>query len=183
VASAAVGRGARRRLLAALDAPDAARAIANEHLRGLRALASLERLGVAATSVATAQAQLESFAGREAPGRDGAAGPRTGIARTHGARPRRLIAGPLHSQRHLLPGWRRLPREAREAWLARERDTELAATIADLAGFAWVGTRSVGEIAELVWLETGRRDPEFVAAFFELGVRLGVATWADGGIR
>jgi len=37
----------------------------------------------------------------------------------------------------------------------------------------------VEEIARLVWRETGRHEPGFVAAFFDLVTRLGLASQDD----
>ena len=64
----AVGRGARRRLLAAVDEPAPGRAIARERLRGEQALASLRRLGAAPAAIGAAREALAAFAARELPG-------------------------------------------------------------------------------------------------------------------
>src|SRR5439155_870518 len=61
-----VARGARRRLLAATDDADAARAVARERLRGVVALGSLSRVGVPATRVTHECREFEAFAAREA---------------------------------------------------------------------------------------------------------------------
>jgi hypothetical protein len=175
-----LGRASRRRLLAALDGGDVTHAIAHEHLRGERALASLARLGAEHDAIARAQVALAEFAEREAGARRAdrhVAIPDPRLA----ARPRRSIAAPLHYQRHLLPGWRALSRLEREGWLAREREVADAGTLADLAWYACDGARTVGEIARLVWIESGRDEPAFIADFFDFTRRLGLSSDAETG--
>jgi len=94
-------------------------------------------------------------------------------------RPRRTLPVPIHSQRHLLPGWEALRREGREGWRARELAVPDGRTLADLAWYACDGRRTMGEIARLVWLETGRDEPAFIDAFFALTESLGLSERAS----
>ena len=176
----AVGRGARRRLLAAVDEVAPGRAIARERLRGEQALASLRRLGAAPAAIGAAREALAAFAARELPGgtTDQAppnAPPNAPPVAGHPERPRRALPVPIHGQRHLLAGWDRLPPAAREAWRAAEDGVSDALTLADLAWYACDGTRSIDEIARLVWLETGRHEPEFIAETFARTASIGLS--------
>ncbi|HEY2954345.1 MAG TPA: DUF4910 domain-containing protein [Candidatus Eisenbacteria bacterium] len=152
----AVGRGARRRVLDALDAADPSRALARERTRALEALASLERLGAASGPLAAAARAFEAFAGRE-----GECVPECALpARAPGARrlrPRRSSGGPLEYLRHLLPGYDRLAPASRASWERLERDLPGGATSMELAWSACDGSRTLEEIAHLVWLESGAR--------------------------
>ena len=185
----AVGRGARRRLLAAVDAPDQEPALARERERGRRALASLARLGLDQGAIAEAQGRLDGFAGRELAGAGDRAAPPADVARpghklpAASIRPTRTLPVPLHAQRHLLPGWPALGREARERWRAREEGTADAAMLTDLAWYACDGRRTLDEIARLVWLETGRDEPELIADWFALTEALGLSDRADRAAR
>ena len=178
----AVGRGARRRLLAAVDDPCAARAIARERARGEHALASLVRLGMDREAIASARERLTAFAGHESPGAP--ADPRTSTSAglpdaaptpAAPARWRRTLPVPVHAQRHLLGGWSALSSEARKRWRAREEGQPDGALLCDLAWFACDGRRSLEEIARVVWLETGRYEPGFIGEFFELMGALGLS--------
>ena len=86
------------------------------------------------------------------------------------AQPARKLGAPLHYHRHLLPGYESLPRSTRERW--RRLDAGDGLTLAELAWYACDGRRSPDEIAHLIWLETGRRDREFVERFFALASEL-----------
>ncbi|MBI3540065.1 MAG: hypothetical protein HY076_07310, partial [Candidatus Eisenbacteria bacterium] len=156
------------RMLRAADAPGPA--AARERERGRRALASLGRIGVAPDAIAGADRALTAFADRE-----GLAPPADPIAGPGATRPRRALPVPIHSQRHLLPGWRRLPRERREAWEERMAQVADAQTIADLAWYACDGARALDEIIRLVALETGRDEADFIAEFFALTTALGLS--------
>lgn len=174
----AVGRGARRRLLRAVDDLSPARALAHERERGARALASMTRLGSAGEEIVEARRRLEAFAEQERLGtpadHDDPAPAPTGDDR----RPRRALPVPIHSQRHLLAGWSALGREQRERWREREEAVGDGALLCDLAWYACDGTRRVDEIARLVWLESGRHEPEFIAEFFARTAVLGLSDWA-----
>jgi hypothetical protein len=178
----AVGRGARRRILGALDDAAPRRAVARERSRGERALASLARLGVADAAIAEARAGLAAFAGREASEipPEAPLPPSAAISGLGPPRPwRRALPVPVHTQRHLLAGWAGLPRATREQRRAREADQPDGAVLADLAWYACDGRRTPSEIAHLVWIETGQDAPGFVAAFLALMERLGLAAPAD----
>ncbi|MEK7329949.1 MAG: DUF4910 domain-containing protein [Candidatus Eisenbacteria bacterium] len=174
----AIGRGARRRLLAAVDETGPSRAVAHERERGERALASVARLGLDPEAIADARRRLAGFTG------DAVAGPLAEPAAAepapagHAARPRRQLPVPIHYQRHLLAGWRSLPREARERWRAQEEGVSDGLMLTDLAWYACDGTRTLDEIARLVWLETGRHEPDFIAEFFARTASLGLSDWS-----
>lgn len=167
-----VARGARRRLLRALDGDDAARLGARERVRGDRAIASLARIGVRADAIGRAAAAWAAFAHAEA----GPAAP--GIRADAERVPRRNLAAPLHSQRFLLAGWDTLPAAGREAWIADEADTPDGALLADIAWSACDGRRTLAEIVELVRLESGRQAPEFIERFFGRVEGLGLLAWS-----
>jgi peptidase M28-like protein len=175
------GRGARRRLLAAADAPDRARSLARERLAGHAAIASLARVGMSRARIEDASAALDAFAEREAATPEDASGP-VGVTAPGAQRiPRRSLPVPIHYQRHLLEGWRGLPRETREAWRRREQAMVDGLVLADLAWYACDGRRNVEQIARLVWLETGRHEPDYVEQFFDTAARLGLCGWAESG--
>jgi hypothetical protein len=167
-----VARDARRRALAALERPDGMREIERETVRGARALASLARLDVDAEWISGAQDRFHEFVRREL-GLEPATPGSGGDAR----RPRRILNGPLGFPRRLLPGWVGLPLEARESWRRRELETPDAFLVSELSWLACDGTRTIAEIERMVWLETGARGEGFVAAFFDLAARLGIASW------
>ena len=174
----AVGRGARRRLLRAIDEAEPARAVAHEGERGQRALASLARLGLDGGAIAEAQRRLAEFVVAEVaetPAERGIAPP---PASGHDARPRRRLPVPIHSQRHLLPGWSRMSRQERERWHAGEVDVTGGQLLGELAWYACDGRRAVEEIARLVWLETGRHEPDAIAEFFARTASLGLSDWS-----
>jgi aminopeptidase YwaD len=171
----AVGRGARRHLLGALDDADSATAVEREALRGRQALSSLARLGVSAAVIATAQRDLEAFARRETRASDRDPAPQR--PRSGSRRPRRRLGAPLGFPRRLTLGWDALPREERERWRRLELETPDAYRLGEVAWFACDGLRSLDEITHLVRLETGREDEGFVTAFFDFVARLGLADW------
>ena len=165
----AVARGGRRRALEALDEEDAARAFAREHMRALKAIASMRRLGVGDAQVSAASGAFEEFARREGacvpecalPSRPAAAQPR---------RPRRAADGYLEFLWHLLPGFDRLTPEARAFWIGVEGAIPGGRTTLELAWAACDGNRTLEEIAHLAWLESGARvRPEGMGA--EPGLR------------
>ena len=156
-----VARGARTRLLRAVDAPDAARRVRREQARGRQALESVGRLGIARPAIERAQASLDEFVRREIPVR--AADPPVGGASW---RPLRRIGAPLHYQRHLLAGYASLSPARKEAWRALEATTPDALLLSEIAWYACDGRRTLADITERVWLETGRDEPAFLEAFF-----------------
>jgi hypothetical protein len=174
--AAAVGRGARRRLLAAADHDRPHWATAHERARGEAALASLARLGLAEETIERERTSLDAFARREAPAPEAPPAPAG-----HDARPRRKLAAPLMMQRYLLEGWDALPRDVREGWRRREGQIGEGLLLGELAWYACDGTRTIDEIAELVRLETGRHEPAFVEELFALTARLGLSDWSKAG--
>jgi hypothetical protein len=71
------------------------------------------------------------------------------------ARPRRSGNGPLEFLWHLLPGFERLPPAERAAWGGIESAIPGGRTTLELAWAACDGSRTLEEIAHLVWLESG----------------------------
>jgi len=173
----AVARGARGRLLRAFDAADAARNTARAHAAGRRALESLARLGVSPPQIQQAGAALDEFVIREAPPLDAAA-PRV---RGRDSRPRRMVEAPLHYHRHLLPGYAELDPERRESWRRLEKATPDALWLAELAWYACDGRRSLGDVIDMVWLETGRDEPAFLEGFFRFASELGLCRIEEEG--
>ncbi len=171
----AVGRGARRRLLRAVDDCAPPRAVAHERERGARALASVARLGPDAPAIAEAQRRLSAFADAEAGATPAARDEREPTPAGNRSRPRRALPVPIDYQRHLLPGWGTLAREERDAWRAHEAAVSDGPMLCDLAWYACDGTRTVDEIVRLVWLETGRHEPDLIAAFFARTASLGLS--------
>jgi hypothetical protein len=169
----AVGRGARRRALDALDEEDPPRAFARERMRGARALGSLTRLAAAPQAVAEQARGFEEFARRE-----GACVPECALpARGAGARParpRRTEDGYLEFLWHLLPGFDRLSAEARAALSRTESAVPGGRTTLELAWVAMDGGRTLEEIAHLVWLESGAQ-VQVTGAAGEPGLR----EWLD----
>ena len=72
-------------------------------------------------------------------------------------RPRRTEAGPLEFLWHLLPGFDRLPPAERAAWSRLEGAISGGRTTMELAWAACDGSRTLEEIAHMVWLESGAR--------------------------
>lgn len=180
----AVGRGARRRLLAALDAGDPVRAARAERLRGEMALASLGRLAegagdgmaaVLAEALPPAVDELEGFFEAEIqPGLPAAA--RSEVPRD-GRVPVRLQRSPLVPMRTLQPGADTSPPASREALLALDAAMPGGSAAVDVAWFACDGRRTVGEIAALLRDEGHDAGEGRVAAFFELTASLGASEW------
>lgn len=167
-----VRRGAERRMLAACDASDPERVVTRERVRAAAAAASLARIGVdeairsrITDAIETRIRNEGSSIGTEGPAADSRV-------------PVRTLAAPLHMQRFLIAGWTRLDRAAQDAWREREESTADGLLIGEIAWAACDGRRTIDEIAHLVWLETGHRAPEFVAAFFDWTGSLGETTWA-----
>jgi hypothetical protein len=175
----AVGRGARRRLLKAADAPEGSGAGTRERLRGKQSLATLARIGVESGRIDQAQRDLSRFAERE--GVPDERPERKDVPDRMRRVPARALSAPLHYQRFLLEGWSGLPREAREEWRRREQSTQDGLVLADLAWYACDGRRSLDQITGLVALETGRHEPDSIEQFFESVAQLGFCTWIEKG--
>ncbi len=173
-----VERGARARVLRALDAPNPAWAVARAAHAGERALASLATLGEPAARLDAARVVLRAFVARETeplipPDAPWPAGNDPRRAKI----PRRAIPAPLGMLRHLAPGWDTTPRAEREAIRALERAAPMASTLFELAWYACDGSRTIDEIARLVWLETGVDAGEAITGFFEWTARRGGSHW------
>ena len=113
---------------------------------------------------------LEAFARSEA-----GALPHAAARRASSAVPVRRVAAPLHYQRHLLPGYESMPRSTRERWRALEAGVPDSLLLAELAWYACDGRRSLADVVELVELETGRSEPDYLEQFFELTSELGLS--------
>lgn len=185
---AVVGRGARRRLLAALDAPDPPAAARAERLRGQLALASVSRLaGAPGDAIASALEAALPLAAEELDGFfESEIAP--GVAR---AAPRppwrdrrvplRLQASPLVPMRALQPGADMVDPEVREAFLALDERFASGSAGVDLAWFACDGRRTVGEIAALLGDEGCAAGEEDVGRLFEITAALDASAWREGG--
>jgi hypothetical protein len=186
--STRIGRGARRRLLQALDHDDAPRQVRAEHLRARCAFESLTRLGGSGNreeegrAIGRAIDSLEDFLRREItpnrpapPATSGAGHPRDGIPV-----PVRSLVAPLHYQRWLIEGWERLPSGERERWRAAEAGSASLGGLFDLAWSRCDGRRDLSSIAELVWLETGRLEEGPIQEFFGWTEALGLSGWRSG---
>jgi len=181
-----VGRGARRRMLAALDRPSPREAAETERERGLRALASLGRftLGLPAdhalardwqTLLPLAVEELEGFWESEiepALRHEPVVAPVIG-----GAVPVRRLEALLSPIRSLLPGWRGLDASAREAFLALEGRMPGGSTALDLAWFACDGERSVEAIARLLAREGHPVPVPELTAWFDGLAHLDLIQW------
>jgi hypothetical protein len=172
-----MGRDARARLLAAIDAPDAQRATRRAALAGRRAIESCTRLGLDADVAREHVQSFDAFVRREAPGVES-----TEPWPTENANgPRRRIGAPLELLRHLTPGWELQTRDEREALRRVERDTPGAPTVFEIAWYACDGRRSIGAIAALVELETGHAAHDAILAFFVWAARRGLLESMGGG--
>jgi hypothetical protein len=185
---ALVARGARRRMLAALDRPQPARAAHAEHERGQRALASVQRLAFGlpeshavvralATHLPLAAEELEGFWDAEIlPALPGA--PPAPVIHP-GRVPVRGEPSLVTPIRWLAPGWDALPEPDLARFLALESTLPGGATAIDLAWFACDGTRGVAEIAELIVREGHDVTAGALEAWFDLAAALGLCRWRD----
>ncbi len=184
----AVGRGARRRLLGALDEREPAAAARAELRRGQVALASVARLvdgpgGPLAraleAALPTAADELEGFFEAEirphlpSGGRPAAARDRRVPVRRQ---PSALVA-----MRALQAGMDTAPAEVRAAFLALDDELPLGSTAVDLAWFACDGRRTIGEIAALLHDEGCPIGEEGTGRLFETTAALGASAWREGG--
>ena len=89
--------------------------------------------------------------------------------------PARQISGPVPLSAHL----RRLDGESQERWrqLLQARKDGAWYTMNTLALYWADGARSVLEIADLVEMESGRRDVELILTYFHLLEKLGYVTF------
>jgi hypothetical protein len=163
-------------LLAALSETDAPRAVMRELVRGEQALASLARLGLDASRIAEERAAVREFARTEALDPDLVERlPRRRDDRT----PVRRQRGMLDFMRHQIEGYDRLSEDERQDWRDLENATPGASTVFDLAWFACDGRRTIGDIAELIHIETGTRQCEILERFFTITERLGISAWEE----
>ena len=181
-----VARGARRRMLAALDKPQPQLAAHAEHERGQRALASVERLayGLPATHdlpralaahLPLAAEELEGFWDAEVlPALTGAS---LMPVVEPGRVPRRAEAALVTPIRWLSPGWDALDERQRARCLALESSMAGGATAVDLAWFACDGERGVGQIAALLTREGHAVTAVQVEEWFELAAAQGLCHW------
>jgi hypothetical protein len=187
-----VARGARRRLLAALDRPDRWATCRAERERGQCALASVQRftIGQAASSAIAsalkahlphAVESLEGFGGGAfAP--ELARGPaRAGVAPPAIPPPGRVpqpLGGALPPpMRWLAEGWERLDERARSRMLALEASIPGGSTALDLAWFACDGERGVGDIAAMLAREGWPVTPAVLEEWFDLAAAIGFTAW------
>ena len=183
-----VGRGARRRLLAALDRPEPWLAAQAERERGQRALASVQRLTL---GLARADALVEAleahlphavealegvWESEIAPALSGRPAPATPA---RGRVPRRIAPALPPPMRWLASGWERLGEKARTRLLALEAAIPGGSTALDIAWFACDGARGVGDIARLLAREGWAVEPAALEEWFELARALGWCAWAD----
>ena len=153
----AVERGARRRLLSAVDAERPAAAAARERVRSERAMRSLALLGIPAERLAPALAawrrEADSLAGSV--GREEFERATSGDSNAAARTPRRRLQAPLDFQAHLWPGYSRLDPEEREELRALMAGIPGGTPSLELAWSACDGARSLETIALLVRLDSG----------------------------
>ncbi len=183
-----LARAARRRTLVALDRPEPANAVETERLRGLVALASVERLvrdlpaehpSVRALrqTLPIAADELEGFheaevlpaLARVAPTPPAEVMPLGRIP----VRRLRVLPAPM---RHLIAGWNEASAATREAWLELEAD--LGSTALDIAWFACDGRRDLAAIARALAAEGQSGDVAKLERWFTLTESLGLSEWS-----
>ena len=71
-------------------------------------------------------------------------------------------------------------RDDREAFRRFDQSVGGPAPLLDLAWFTADGKRSVEDIAQLVWAETGRWEPETLSTWFQWAERLGIGELRGG---
>ncbi len=183
-----VGRGARRRMLAALDRPQARRAAEAERERGLRAIGSVARLafgspreeGVGAAvaeQLPLAIEELEGFWESEVV---------PAIAHLPfmptvlpGRVPVRDLTALLPPMRWLAEGWPALDEARRARLLVVEGQMPGGSTVLDLAWFACDGVRGVHEIAERLAHEGHDVPADRLEAWFGCITELGLCHWRE----
>lgn len=182
-----VARGARRRLLSALERPQPWDAAHAERERGQRALASVARLahGLAQDHPLTraiertlplAADELEGFWDGEVVPALAARPP--GQDELPGRIPSRVdnaFACPIRS---LATGWDALPEPRRARLLALEAEIPGGSTALDVAWFACDGGRDTGTIAAMVRREGWDVSRGQLEEWFELLEQLGLTRWA-----
>ena len=179
-------RGARRRLLTALDRAQGWPAALAERERGQRAIASVQRLTLGLREddptvralrvhLPLAAEELEGFwEGEIAPSLARLDPP---PAFERGRVPRRITPSLPPPMRWLADGWDDLGEPARSRLLALETEIPGGSTALDLAWFACDGERGVGEIATMLAREGWSVGCERLTEWFELAATLGLAAW------
>jgi len=184
-----VARGARRRLLGALDRPEARLAAQAERERAQRALASVARLALGlpeSHAVARAVAAALPLATEEVEGlwdaevEPALPGRPSSPERAPGRVPVRGVDGLASPIRWLAPGWDDLDETARVRLASLEAEVPGGTTPFDVAWFATDGERDVNAIADIVRREGWALTDAQVTEWFELAVALGLAGWRDG---
>ena len=157
------------------------------------ALDTLRRLAPAGCPVVSLQAEAERLARRESAWAKEAVNlrgatlglddlpdpPRRALSPAEqeaaGLIPRRRMRGPIYLPHYL----GRLDEEDREAWRRRLKARQDMAhyTLTILALYWADGQRSLLEIADLIELETGRREVELLLAYFRLLAKLDLIAW------
>ncbi|MEO5989897.1 MAG: DUF4910 domain-containing protein [Candidatus Eisenbacteria bacterium] len=183
-----LARAARRRTLLALERPDPSRAAETERLRGLVAIASVERLvrglppehpSVTAfrRTLPIAADELEGFHETEIlPALARVVPSPTAVVSPPGRIPvRRLHALPA-PMRHLIDGWPEASERTREEWYSLE--SAMGSTALDLAWFACDGRRDLMAIARALAAEGQPGDAAQLEHWFMLTEALGLTTWA-----
>jgi hypothetical protein len=183
-----VARGARRRMLAALDRPEPAAACRAERERGQHALASVHRLtrglpaarALAASLAANLPHAVESLEGFwESEIEPALARAPVPEVPPPGRVPRPLGQALPPPMRWLAEGWERLSEADRSRLLELEAAIPGGSTALDLAWFACDGARGVGDIAATLAREGWPVTPDQLEEWFELAVRLGFVAWRD----
>ena len=83
--------------------------------------------------------------------------------------PRRVYRGPVSIRGHY---WQKLPPEERESLWQLQKERRAARLLPTVALYWTDGRRTLADIADLVELETGQRDLEFLVCYFEALARL-----------
>ena len=185
-----VGRGARRRLLMALDAPAVRDAVDAELERGQRALASVARLGQGLpeshavvrelrTQLPLVVEELQGFWEGEIQPSCATLAPME--SSRPGRIPRRRLGSLLAPIRSLLAGWDTLGPEAQRSFVALEARIPGGSTALDLAWFACDGRRDVGTIALLLRREGHDVDAHDLEAWFDALTTLALIEWGPQG--
>lgn len=183
-----VARGARRRMLAALDRPRPRLAAEAERERALRALASVERLTTGlpaghavrlalASHLPLAVDELEGFWDSEI--LPAVVHEPVVIAVTPGRVPVRDLGALLPPMRGLLSGWDALGESRQQRLYAVESAIPGGSTTLDLAWFACDGVRGIHDIAARLALEGHDTDGAALEEWFELLAALGLCHWRN----
>lgn len=183
-----VARGARRRMLAALDRPRPRVAAEAERERALRALASVERLTTGlppdhavrltlASQLPLAVDELEGFWDSEV--LPAVVQEPVAVAVTPGRVPVRDLRALLSPMRGLLSGWDALGESRQQRLWVVESAMPGGSTTLDLAWFACDGVRGIHDIAARLALEGHDVTGAALEEWFELLSALGLCHWRE----